>query len=366
MGSYNITVVPGDGIGKEVCDAALHVLEGVQSDALELKFESFAAGAQCYLDTGVAYPDKTRAACRAGDAILHGASGLPSVCYPDGTEAGQDFVLQTRVDLDLYANVRPIHLFEGVNAPLAGRKAGDIDYIIVREGNEGLYASRGHGIVLHDEFAVDQLMVSRKGVTRIVKMAADLARRHRGAPEDGAKRLTIVDKANVLRSFAFFRKVALETVADYPDLEIEHVLTDAMSLYMVERPHHYSVVVAENFVGDLLSDLGAATIGGLGLAPSAEIGDRHALFQASHGSAPTIAGKNIANPAATILSAAMMLDWFGSTRNDEAATRAAGRIRAAVGHSLTSPETRTTDVGGTASTSDVANAVRRRIEGTPA
>ncbi len=361
MGHYNVTLVPGDGIGQEVCDATIHVLEGVFTATLQLTCNSYRAGAQCYLDTGIAYPDETRAACRAGDAILHGASGLPSVCYPDGTEAGQDFTLQTRVDLDLYANIRPIRLLAGIDSPLAKRKAGDIDYIIVREGNEGLYASRGSGIVLRDEFAVDQLVVSRKGVTRIVKLAADLARRHGGAPEDGVKRLTIVDKANVLRSFAFFRKVALEAVADYPDLEIEHILTDAMSLHMVERPHHFNVVVTENFVGDLLSDLGAATVGGLGLAPSAEIGDRHALFQASHGSAPSIAGKNLANPVATILSAAMMLDWLGSTRQDEEATKAAGLIRKAVDESLSSPETRTADVGGTASTTDVAKAIRARL-----
>jgi 3-isopropylmalate dehydrogenase len=361
MTQYNITVVPGDGIGKEVCDAALQVLEAVQSKSLSFVFKSYAAGAQCYLDTGNAYPDDTREACRQGDAVLHGASGVPGVCYPDGTEAGQDFVLQTRVDLDLYANVRPIRLFDGISPPLAGRKAGDIDYIIVSEGNEGLYASRGAGVMLRDEVAVDQLAVTRTGVTRIVKLAAGLARRHGGAPEDGAKRLTIVDKANVLRSFAFFRKVATETVSAYPDLDVEYALTDAMSLHMVQSPSHFNVVVTENFVGDLLSDLGAATIGGLGLAPSAEIGEKHALFQSAHGSAPSIAGKNIANPIATILSAAMMLDWLGDTRSDREARLAAERIRAAVDRSLQSSQTRTRDVGGTASTSGVAETIKSML-----
>ncbi len=361
MSLYKITVVPGDGIGKEVCDAALHVLEGVQTKTLSFEFKTYPAGAQCYVENGIAYPDETRAACKAGDAILHGASGIPGICYPDGTEAGQDFTLQTRVDLDLYANVRPIRLFDGVPAPLANRKAGDIDYIIVREGSEGLYASRGGGVVLRDEFAVDQLTVSRAGVSRIVRLAADLARKHNGAPEDRAKRLTIVDKANVLRSFAFFRKVASEVVCDYPDLDIEYLLTDAMSLHMVERPHHFNVMVMENFVGDLLSDLGAATIGGLGLAPSAELGDGHGLFQASHGSAPSIAGKNIANPVATVLSAAFMLEWLGRTRDDEEATRAGSSIRTAVEHSLLSSDTRTRDVGGTASTTEVAKAIRGNL-----
>jgi 3-isopropylmalate dehydrogenase len=153
MESYSIADALGDGISKEVCDAAPYVLEGVLTDTLELRFNSYAAGAQCYLDIGFACPDETRVACRAGNAILHGASGLPSVLCPDGIEAGQDVKLQTRVDLDLYANVRPIRRFEGSRALLSNRKAGDINYIIVREGNEGVYASRGHGILLRDERA---------------------------------------------------------------------------------------------------------------------------------------------------------------------------------------------------------------------
>src|SRR6218665_2443292 len=164
MPTYNIAVVPGDGIGQEVCDATIQTLESVQSETLRFKFDSYPAGAQCFLKTGVAFPDETLEACRAADAILHGASGIPGVCYPDGTEAGQDFCLKLRAELDLYANIRPVRLYSGVKSPLADRKPGEIDYVIVREGSEGLYASRGGGIVLRDEMASDSLIVSRRGI----------------------------------------------------------------------------------------------------------------------------------------------------------------------------------------------------------
>jgi 3-isopropylmalate dehydrogenase len=354
---YDLAIVGGDGIGPEVCAAALQVIKAAVGSERTLNCVEYEAGANCFTRTGIAFPEKTLEGCRQADAVLHGAAGLPGVLYPDGTEAGQDFSLQLRMALDLYANVRPIKLYDGVRSTLVGRQPGDIDYVIVRENTEGLYASRGGGVVLGDEVATDTLMITRKGVERIVRFAAELARTRNGAPADGVRRVTIVDKSNVLRSFAFFRKVADQVMLDYPDIEVDYALTDAMAVYMIERPDTFDVVVCENFVGDLLSDLGAATIGGMGMAAAAEIGDRYGYFQASHGTAPDIAGKGIANPVATILSGAWMLEWLGQKHSDDFMIAAAARIRRATTDALTSGAALTTDTGGKARTSDCVDAI---------
>ncbi len=359
--SYKLAIVGGDGIGPEVCQAALNVVKTALGVERILDCTEYHAGADCYTRTGVAFPSETLEGCRNADAILHGAAGLPGVVYPDGTEAGQDFTLQLRVALDLYANVRPIKLYEGVTSALRRFEPGQIDYVILRENTEGLYASRGGGVVVGDEAAADTMMITRKGVERIVRFACEVARTRKGAPRDGVRRVTIVDKSNVLRSFAFFRKVADEVMRDYPDIEVDYALTDAMSVYMIERPDTFDVVVCENFVGDLLSDLGAATVGGMGMSAAAEIGDDFGYFQASHGTAPDIAGKGIANPVATILSAAEMLDWLGRRHDDPFMNLAAERIRVATSASLISGEGLAADVGGTANTEQCVAAICKAL-----
>jgi 3-isopropylmalate dehydrogenase len=328
--TYEIAVVPGDGIGPEVADAAVRVLRGAFGNDCPLRFCDHPAGAELYRQTGESFPQATFRACAQADAVLHGAAGIPGVVHPDGTEAGLDFTLRLRFELDLYANIRPIRLYPGIRSPLADVKAGEIDYIILREHSEGLYAARGAGAQLRGEMAVDTLVQTRKGVERIVRKAFELARASNGAPADGVRRVTCVDKANVLRSYAFFRSIFDEVAADYPDIEAEHGLIDAMAMYLVTRPGHYNVIVTENMFGDILSDLAAATIGGMGLAPSAEVGERQGLFQAAHGSAPDIAGKGIANPYGTVLSAASMLEWLAANHDDDRLARAASRIREAV------------------------------------
>ena len=202
--------------------------------------------------------------------------------------------------------------------------------MIIRENLEGLFASYGGGCLVNDEVATDTLVVTRKGVDRVAEFAFQLSERRNGRPSDGRKLVTCVDKANVFRSYAFFRKVFEEVATRHPSIGHEAVYVDAMSLYMVLNPAAYDVVVTENQFGDILSDLGAALVGGLGLAPSAEVGDRHALFQPSHGTAPQLAGRDLANPLATMLSGAMMLDWLGERHDDEAALQAARRIEVAV------------------------------------
>ena len=352
--AYTIAVVPGDGIGKEVCAAAVEVLQAVDSP---LTFTSLAAGAECYRQTGDAFPTETLEGCRQADAILHGAAGLPDVLYDDGTEAGQDFSLNLRKTLDLYANIRPIRLYEGVPCPLTKAAPGSIDYVIVRENTEGLYAARGGGNLLGDQVATDTMVVTRQGVERVVRAAADLARTRNGAPRDGKRRVTIVDKSNVLRSYAFFRKVASEVLENYPDIETDFAIVDAMTVHMLARPDHFDVVVCENFAGDILSDLGAATVGGLGFAPSAETGENHGYFQASHGSAPDIAGQHIANPMATILSGAFMLQWLGQRFGDARLEQHFIDIRDACETVLREGRARTRDLGGNAGTSDFTRAV---------
>ena len=354
---YTISVVKGDGIGPEVCEAAIDVLRAVPGLAERLDFREYPAGAEHYRATGDAFPEATFEGCRDAHAVLHGAAGLPGVTYPDGTEAGLDFGLQLRFRLDLYANVRPIKLYPGVRCPLRRFGPPPIDYVILRENTEGLYASRGSGTLLRGEVATDPLVVTRKGVERISRMAFELARKRNGALQDGKRRVTLCDKANVLRSYAFFRKVFTEVAADYPDIEIDYAMVDAMTVHLVERPDFYDVIVTENMFGDIISDLGAATAGGMGMSPSAELGERHGFFQASHGSAPTIAGRNLANPHGTILSAAFMLRWLAERHGDAVLGDAALRIERAVAHVLANGSGVTRDIGGSAGTSEATAAV---------
>ncbi|KGD87908.1 3-isopropylmalate dehydrogenase [Achromobacter sp. RTa] len=360
MAKYEIATIDGDGIGPEVCQSAIAVLKEACGADL-LAFSSHDGGADHYVKSGHVLPDDTYAACKAADAILHGAAGMPGVTYPDGTEVGNDLHLRLRFRLDLYANVRPIRLYQGVDSPLKHFKPGQIDYVIVRENTEGLYASRGGGIVLRDEVATDTIVVTRKGIERVARFSFDLARRRNGAPRDGKRRVTVCDKANILRTYAFFRSVCDDVAANYADVEIDYAYADAITVHMLKRPDFYDVIVAENMFGDIISDLGAATIGGMGLSPSAELGDTHGLFQGAHGSAPDIAGQNAASPLATILSGALMLRWLGDKHADAALTDAAQRIELAVEQVLAKGEYVPRDLGGAASCTDMTQAVRRAL-----
>jgi 3-isopropylmalate dehydrogenase len=248
-------------------------------------------------------------------------------------------------------------LYPGVPGRLRLPEGARIDYVILRENTEGLYASRGAGVRVGGHVATDTLVVTRAGTARICRQAFEVARRRSGAPLDGRRRVTCVDKSNVLKSFAFFREVFDEVATDYPEIETDHVYVDAMGAYLVQSPMRFDVVVTENMFGDILSDLAAATAGGLGMAPSADLGEHAGLFQPSHGTAPDIAGKGIANPLATILSAGLMLDWLARRHGDEAAATAARRVESAVATVLSAGGVLTPDLGGTASTLAVGDAV---------
>lgn len=362
MSAYRIAVLPGDGIGPEVMNAALLVLErATRHDGASLALTSHQAGAEHFRRTGEALPSKVLEDCLAADAVFLAAIGLPDVRMPDGTEMQPQMMMGLRRALDLYAAVRPIKLYPGVPTPLKDPGRG-IDFVVLRENLEGLFASFGGGCVVGNQAATDTLVMTRAGTQRIVEFAFRLASRRGGRPLDDKRLVTCVDKSNVFRSYAFFRQVFLEVAARHVEINAETAYVDAMSLHLVQNPQAYDVLVMENQFGDILSDLGAALVGGLGLAPSAEIGDRHALFQPSHGSAPLLAGRDQANPLATILSAAMMLDWLGQTRNDPAAASAGERIERAVMRILADGQALTPDLGGRAGTRAVGEAVAAALK----
>jgi 3-isopropylmalate dehydrogenase len=356
--TFHIAVLPGDGIGVDVTREAVKVLRAA-ARTFTLHLTTYECGADCYRRTGDDLPPKTLAACREADAVLLGAMGHPDIRKPDGTELTPQVTL--RVVLDLYAGVRPCKLYPGARSPLANVKPGDVDLVILREQTEGLFASQNGGIVLGDQMATDTMVMTRAGIRRITEFAFHLARqRHR--PRSGSTRkVTCVDKANIFRSYAFFRKVFDEVAVTFPDVEANHAYIDAQALYLVQRPQSLDVLVTENMFGDILSDLAAGLIGGMGMAPSADIGDRHGVFQPAHGTAPDIAGKGIANPIAAILSAAMMLDWLGRRKENPALCEAAEQIDTAVAQVLAGGKTLPVDQGGHATTSEIGDAVVRAL-----
>lgn len=358
--NYSIASIDGDGIGPEVCQSTVSVLSEACGSSL-IRFESHDGGAAHYLRSGQVLPPATEAACRGADAILHGAAGLPGVTYADDTEVGNDLHLLLRARLDLYANVRPIKLYPGVAGPLKNWAAGQIDYVIVRENTEGLYASRGAGVNLRGEVVTDSLVMTRKGVERAARFSFALARQRNGAPRDGKRRVTVCDKANILKTYAFFRAVSTEVAADFPDVELDYAYADAITVHMLRKPDFYDVIVAENMFGDIISDLGAGTVGGLGMAPSGEVGDKFGLFQGAHGSAPDIAGQDAANPFATILSGVMMLRWLAQEHGDDRLIVAAQRIDAAVAKVLNEGKSLPRDLGGSSKCSEVTEAVCRAL-----
>ncbi|WP_439578986.1 isocitrate/isopropylmalate dehydrogenase family protein [Elioraea sp.] len=352
--SFRIAVLPGDGIGPEVMAPALELLRtAAERVGLALATEAHPAGAVCWRETGAALPKATMAACAAADAILLAAMGDPAIRYPDGTEIAPQ--LDLRFDLGLYAGVRPVRVIPGVQIPLADPRAAAIDLVILRESTEGLFWSRGRGEVLNDAEARDTLVITRATTARLSDFAFTLARTRRG--RGGKNLVTCVDKANVFTSFAFFRRVFDERAAAHPDVQAAHHYIDAMALDLVRRPWAFDVMLTENMFGDIISDLGAALMGGMGYAPSADIGDAHAVFQPCHGSAPDIAGRGIANPTAMILSGAMMLEWFGERHGEPRALRAGALIQRAVDAAFADGRLVTPEHGGTAGTRAVADAV---------
>lgn len=338
MTNHRIALLPGDGIGPEVVSAAVRVLNVV---APELTYEEFSVGADEYLRCGDAMPPYVFERLRGFDAILLGAMGLPDVRGPGGVEMTPQ--LDLREKLDLYCGLRPVYLFHSADSSLRDCASGAIDIMLVRESTEGLFSERLRPRPAGSDFAEDVMRITRAGAERILRAAFRQAMRRR-------KQLTLVDKANVLPSMAFFRAIFDEIAPEFPEVKTERIYVDAAALYLVTQPQRFDVMVTENMFGDILSDLLAGLVGGMGMAPSADIGDHYAVFQPSHGSAPDIAGKGIANPTAAILSAAMMLEWLGKPQ-------AAGRISSAVRTVYTNRHERTRDMNGTLGSREMTDAI---------
>jgi 3-isopropylmalate dehydrogenase len=358
---YRIAVLTGDGIGPEIMREGLKVLRAAlkKVPTPPFRFDELPGGAEHYLKTGIDFPEESKKACWEADAVFLSASGLPEVEKADGT--GISLAWDLRQGMDLFAAVRPVTLFNSRLSPLANRKPGSIRFAIVRENTEGIYASRYNGTFLHDVVAVNPIVITRKGTERIMRFAFDLACKSAGAPLDGQRRVTCVDKSNVLICWAFFRKIYNEIAEGYPDIEKDYRYIDASALHLVQQPERFDILVAENQHGDVLSDLGAALVGGLGFAPSANIGIGRAMFEPAHGTAPTIAGKNIANPVATILSGAMMLRWLASEHGERSLEAAGQSIEEATTRVLATGKTLTEDAGGKTTTEQMGDAIARAV-----
>ncbi len=351
MAHYNIAALPGDGIGPEVTDAACRVVRSAvdRVEGIDLEFENISVGAGEYLKNGDPLPDATVQRLKTFDAILLGAMGLPDVRWPNGVEMTPQ--IDIREKLDLYQGVRPIKLYHPLHSPLRIPEGKTIEFVLLRENCEGMFSNRLEERDDKAEFATDVMKVTRHGAERICRAAFEIAKGRR-------KHVTLVDKANVLQSMAFFRSVFDAVSLDYPDVETDRVYVDAMALFLVQDPYRFDVIVTENIFGDILSDQAAGLVGGMGMAPSADIGDDFAVFQPSHGTAPTIAGQGKANPIATILSGALMLRWLDPEKGEKGASM----IENAVAKTLENPDNRTFDLGGSHSTSDITDLIVSNLQ----
>ncbi|WP_395648570.1 isocitrate dehydrogenase [Thermomonas sp.] len=331
-----ITVIRGDGIGPEIMDATLHVLDAMQ---LGLTYEDADAGMVALDKHGELLPQATM------DSIRRNKIALKS---PLTTPVGGGFSsinVELRKRFDLYANVRPAKCFPNTKS----RFSSGVDLITVRENTEGAYIGEGQEVSADGETAVLTQKVTRKGSERIVRYAFELARK------TGRKKVTIVHKANILKSTSgLFLKTAREVAAHYPDIECNEMIVDNTCMQLVMRPEQFDIICTTNLFGDIISDLCAGLVGGLGLAPGANIGTDVAIFEAVHGSAPDIAGKGVANPCALLLGACPMLDHLGQPEQ-------AARLRNAIIQTLEAKDSLTPDLGGSGNTMGFAKAIATRL-----
>ncbi|MFW9831693.1 MAG: isocitrate/isopropylmalate dehydrogenase family protein [Candidatus Thorarchaeota archaeon] len=353
--TYKIQVLPGDGIGPEVILEAVNVLKTIEKElpGLNLSFHEFPCGGKYYLETGCEWSGEAEVFSRQeADAILLGAIGHETapndpVRREDGQLAGAAVVLGQRRELELYANVRPVKLYPGVPTPLVSKKSEDIDFVIIRENTEGLYAGIGkhYGENEPEEMAVDVRPITRIGSERVIRYAFIVAQnRLGGAPYDNKRRVTCVDKSNVLIGDQLFRRVFNEVAREYPNINPDFAYIDAWTMWCLRQPEFYNVVVTPNLFGDIISDLGAAIQGGMGVAAGGNIGERHAMFEPIHGSAPKHAGKRRANPIAAILAGKMLLEWLAERHRDLSASKGANFIEEAVVELLREGKIRTYDL----------------------
>jgi len=353
MSEHRIAVIPGDGIGREVIPEGIRVLEAVGAKyGVRFKWEEFPWSCDWYQAHGKMCPDDAQHTLRKYDAVFFGAVGNPAI-VPDHISAW-GLLINFRRWFDLYVNLRPVRLFEGLPCPLAGRKPGDIDYMVIRENTEGEYGNVGGRIYegTEREIVTQQAVFSRKGVDRIMKYAFELAKTRK-------KHVTSCTKSNGISiTMPYWDERFAEMKKQYPDIRADQYHVDGLSIQMVLNPDRFDVVVASNLFGDILSDLGPATAGTIGIAPSGNINPERtapSIFEPVHGSAPDIAGRKIANPIAAIWSGALMLEHLGHADAAAAVVRAIERVIVAGPH--------TPDMKGRASTMEVGAAVADAARG---
>lgn len=345
-----IAVIPGDGIGPEVIAAAVRVLETLRDQRrVDVELTHFDWGAEKFLNEGVTLPEGALEMLTNNfDAILAGAFGDPRVA---SNKHAEDILLGMRRGLDLYINLRPVRLLDQRLTPLRDRKPEEINFVVFRENTEGAYCGAGGFLKkgTADEIATQDELNTRHGVERIIVAAFEYARSH------GRNRVTMADKSNVQRFGGdLWQRVFKEVAQRYSEIEANHQYVDAMAMYMVLNPSQYQVVVSNNLFGDILTDLGAAIQGGLGLAASGNIHPgRVSLFEPVHGSAPPLAGRGVANPVGAILTTAMMLEYLGFAEVSDA-------VEKAVKDAVVSGDT-TRDLGGELSTEAAGSAICKRI-----
>jgi isocitrate/isopropylmalate dehydrogenase len=368
---YRIVCLPGDGTGPEVVREGQKILAALaENGPANWRLESHPGGGQYYKDHGREWEPEAERATREADAILLGAVGWPGVSMPNGDLAGGALVLGLRQKLDLFANVRPCRLYDGVRHKISGGyqtvwTPKNVDMVIVRENTEGLYTPARGRLKRSDEteVAIDTRVITRKGSERIIRKAFDLSRsRGRGAPADGTKRVTCIDKSNVLEGCRFFRETFDRVAQEFPDVERDYAYVDAFTQWVIREPEHYDVVVATNMMGDIITDLASVLQGGMGFAAGGNIGTEHAMFEPVHGSAPKHAGKNEVNPFATFSAVEMMLHWLGARHQDPRLASQGDRLEQAMKTVLSKGTARTYDQGGHVTTSEagdrVADAIR--------
>ena len=370
MGSYRIGVLLGDDIGPEIVPQAVSVLVAAAetSPGLRLEFVDFPVGADAYKTTGYTLPPGTLERLAELDGWILGPLG--HAAYPRGDANALNPHPIIRRHFDLYANIRPSRSLPGINALHDG-----VDLVIVRENNEGMQPDRnmykgGGEFMPTPDIALSTRVITRRGSERIARAAFELARARgtaRGAserkhPGGERPRVTIIHKQTVFKlTCGLFVDAAREVGREFSDVDVDDYQVDSFAMALAMKPQRFDTILVTNMFGDILSDLAAGLVGGLGLAPGLNVGDRYAMAQATHGSAPDIAGRNIANPYAIIMSAQMLLAWLGRRHSDQAAISAAQRIDESVGLILSQDGVRTPDIGGNATTEEFGRAVINRI-----
>ncbi len=361
--TFQVAVIKGDGIGVDVTDATMAVIEAARAriGGFRIEANELLAGAGYYQETGTDIAPGAEAAAGAADAIFLGAIGLPAVRHADGTEISPH--LRLREMFSLYAGVRPIKAYPNAPQRLADERAANIDLIVLRESTEGLFysaAAHNRSPVVTDDEVQDILRITRPTTEKLHDFAFRLAAKRKA--RGGKGRVTCVDKANVFRSMAFFRKIFDERAANFPDIACDHNYVDATALDLIRKPWEFDVLVMENMFGDIISDLAGGLVGGMGMASCAEIGDDHALFQPAHGSAPDIMGQDKANPLAAILSGALLLDYLADKSGHRQLEDAAGLIETAVSKGFAAGRIRPMEFGGDMGTAAVTREVIEQVK----